>query len=388
MKLIFAPDSFKGSLSARQIAQMLDEAAARHFPAAERICVPLADGGEGTLDTMRIALGGRLVRVTVSDPLDRPVEAEYLISGDTAVVEMAKAAGYALLKPEERDPAAASTYGVGQLVKHAIASGAKKILLGLGGSITNDGGMGFLIALGARFYGADGRELRGCGASLEKTAACGLSAALDAVKGVSITAIADVTNPLTGTEGATYVYGPQKGVTETMMPVLDAGMKNYADVLEKALGRPVDGIPGAGAAGGLGAAAAGVLGAKILRGIDAVFEATDFDEKLAGASLVITGEGRLDGQSILYGKAPVGVYRKARAAGVPVVLLTGGVGPGGMALDAEDGIAVFPVVNAPMPVTEAIGRAEELMRSACERLMLILKFGFLMERNNDTGGKL
>ena len=325
MKIILSPDSFKGSLSARGVALALEKGIKKAIPDAECLIVPIADGGEGTLETL--VEEKELSYVKVRSTNGAPVRAAYGVKGKTAVIEMARAAGLTLVEPENRDPLVASTFGVGELILHALDRGCDHILLTVGGSGTNDGGSGMFSALGGKLLDADGNEIVGCGGALAKVArvdASGLDARL---KHCSFTVASDVTNPLVGELGATYVYGPQKGVTPDIIDALEAGMRNYADAVEKACGKKIATIPGCGAGGGLITPLLAFCNVTVRSGIESVLEAAEFDRLLADADAVITGEGRVDAQSC-YGKAISGVASHASTFGVPVYVASGGLGDG------------------------------------------------------------
>lgn len=378
MKLIFASDSFKGSLSAVRIAQLLQEEAEACFPGVETVSVPVADGGEGTVDALLWALGGERRSVCVTGPLGAPVHAVYGITpGGVAVMEMAQASGLPLV--QRRDPLHATSRGTGEMLADALDQGCRKILLGIGGSATNDGGMGMLAALGVRFLQANGEEVPDGGGNLGLVERIDASGLLPALRAAEITVICDVTNPLLGQDGATAVYGPQKGVTPKLYPVLEMGMKHYANVWSLVLGHDISTMPGSGAAGGLGAALGGVLGATLRRGIDAVLDAVGFDALLQGADLVVTGEGCMDEQSVVYGKVVSGIATRAAARKVPVCAIVGSMKPGAEAfLEASPNHSVITTVNAVMPLEQAIADAEALYRGAARRMFRLLAIGRTM----------
>jgi glycerate 2-kinase len=377
MKFILAPDSFKGSLTAVQAADRLQIAAKRHFPDAEIIKVPIADGGEGTLDALLCCMGGKKRQVTATGPLGEKVRAFYGVLADgTAVVEMAQASGLPLCKGR-LDPLAASSRGAGEVLLKALRGGASQVLMGIGGSAANDGGMGFLSALGARFWSADGHLAGEGGGALGTVVSADFTGISPLLKNARINVLCDVNNPLLGKEGATAVYGPQKGVKEALFPALEAGMARYAGVLAAALGRDVSGLPGAGAAGGMGAALYAV-GAVMESGIDGLLRRTDFRGKLSGASLVVTGEGRLDTQSVRYGKAISGIAQACRDAGVPLAVLAGSMGAGAEELYTQTFSAVMTCVNAPMTLSDAMANADVLYCSAADRLFRFLAMGMRM----------
>lgn len=371
-RFLLASDSLKGTLSSADAARLLGRAARRHFPGCSCAVVPMADGGEGTVDALVEACGGERVRATVADPLGRPVEAAYgMLPGGRAVIETAAASGLPLLAPDERNPLLTSTYGTGQLILDALGRGARDVTVALGGSATNDGGLGMARALGVRALDADGRELAGRGADLGRVEALDL-AGLDArVADASFSIMCDVDNSLTGPEGASAVFGPQKGATPAMVEELDAGMARYARVLEGAFGRSFD-VPGAGAAGGLGAGCLAFLGARSQSGIRRVLELVGFDALLADADLCVTGEGHADAQTAR-GKVVAGVGEACAAAGVPCVAVVGGMSADAAGLPGVG--AIVPTAIDAMPLEEALGRAEELYALAADRLFSLLAMG-------------
>jgi glycerate kinase len=329
MKVIVAPNAFKGSLSATQAAIAIARGVKEVFPDAEVVEIPVADGGEGTVEALVSAHRGTYEWVNVEGPLGDPVLASYglIDGGKTAVVELASASGYVLVTPAMRDPRKTSTYGFGQLLEAARKSGAKKIIAGIGSSATNDGGAGMAQALGYSFLDAAGRELPRGGAALIRLERIDDSNLNPGWRSVQVQVACDVTNPLTGPEGASAVYGPQKGADPIAVRMLDRALGHLADVFEHQFGKHVADIPGAGAAGGTGAGLIAFLDAKLISGAALVVDASGFPEALSGAQLVITGEGRADNQTA-YGKAPGEVARRAQAAGVPAVLIAGTTGAG------------------------------------------------------------
>lgn len=325
MKFILSPDSMKGSISSADAAAALARGIRSVQPDAVCVCVPIADGGEGTLDAL--TLPAERVTVTVHGTDGRLVQAQYGVRGGLAVIEMARAAGLTLVPESERDVMKASTYGVGELMLDAARRGCRDILLTVGGSGTNDGGTGLFRALGGEIYDADGFLLPGGGASLEAAVSCSDAHLDPLIRLCRITAASDVTNPLLGETGATAVYGPQKGVTSALMPRLEAGMANWANILKAACGRDISSVPGSGAGGGVLCPLLAFCGASIRSGIDAVLDYAGFDALLRDADLCVTGEGRVDRQSC-YGKAVGGVAARCRAQGVPVEAVAGCVGDG------------------------------------------------------------
>lgn len=369
MRIVIAPDSFKESASAAAVAEAIAAGWRRVMPGAELVLVPMADGGEGTVDALVAATGGHTRTVRVTGPLDAPVDAVYGVLGDgaTAVIEMAAASGLALLAPERRDPRHTTTRGTGELIRDALEQGARRMIVGIGGSATNDGGAGMARALGYRFLDADGHDLPEGGAALaqlDRIDASGKHPGLEACK---FLVACDVTNPLCGPNGASRVFGPQKGASEAVAEALDAALARFGAVVERALGVAVCDVPGAGAAGGLGAGLLAFAGARLVPGVDLVADAAGLADAIENASLVITGEGRLDGQTA-GGKTPLGVARLAARRGVPVVALAGSLGPGYEAL-YELGIdAMFSVCPGPMTLAEAVGRTPGLLADAAEAL--------------------
>lgn len=376
-RIVVAPDAFKGSLSAVRVAEALIRGMAQTFPDAEYVAVPIADGGEGTVQVLVEATGGSIHPVTVEGPLGEPVQAFFGVLGDgvTAVVEMAAASGLPLVPPERRNPLVASSVGTGQLIRAALDAGCRKIILGLGGSATNDGGAGMATALGARLLDAQGRPIPRGGEGLAFLERIDVSAMDPRLAHTEIIAATDVDNPLAGPRGASRIFGPQKGATPEMVERLDAALAHYGRVLARELGVDVAERPGAGAAGGVGAGAMAFLGARVVSGVELVMETVGLAQKLEGAWLVITGEGRLDGQTAR-GKAPAGVARLAAQAGVPVIGVAGSLAP-----DAEDQLrplgfaALLSVTDGPMDVETAMARAEELLEAAGRTLGALLRLG-------------
>jgi glycerate kinase len=373
---VIAPDSFKGSLSAVAVADAIARGVLAVFRDAEIAKVPIADGGEGTVEALVAATGGRFEERTVRGPLGEPVRARWGIlgSGEAAVVEMAAASGLPLVLPARRDPRATTTYGTGELLLAALDAGLRRIVLGIGGSATNDGGAGLARALGVRFLDASGAELPEGGAALARLARVDLGGLDPRVGGAEIVVACDVDNPLTGPRGASAVYGPQKGATPEMVAELDAALGRYAEVARDATGRDVASTPGAGAAGGLGAGLLFFTPARLRPGVEIVLEAVRFDELVRGADLVVTGEGRTDFQTAM-GKAPVGVAAAAKRHGVPVVCLSGGLGPGADDVLAQGIDAVVPVVSGPMALDEAMRNAAALVEAGAARACRLVRVG-------------
>lgn len=380
MKLVFAPDSFKGSLRSAEMTEILCEEAAKVFPEAQLVPIPVADGGEGTVEALTAACGGELHSMTVISPDGSPVQAVYglMDSGMTAVIEMAQASGLPLMG-DHPDPMHATSLGTGLMIRHCLEHGARKLYVGLGGSATNDGGMGMLTALGARFLDADGNILTGSGSELQLIDRIDLDGLMPEIAQAEIHAIADVNNPLLGPTGATYIYGPQKGATPDLLPVLENGMAHYAQLLETIVGKDIHSLPGSGAAGGMGAALYGVLNANISAGIEAMLETVRFDDHLKGADLVITGEGRLDEQALLFGKVCGVIAARCAAANVPIIALVGSMGPGAAALEDIGMSSIMTTVNAPMTLKEAIRDARKLYADAAARIFRMIRIGQRMQ---------
>lgn len=375
MKIVVAPDSFKGSLTSEQVIEGLEAAANRNFPGCRIEKFPIADGGEGTVDALVGVTGGTFRYMDVKDPMGHPVHAKYgVIRGDTAVVEMAVANGLPLVPSEERDLFRASSYGTGQLIRDALENGYRKIIIAVGGSATNDGGLGAMAALGVEFLDIDGKVLEPVGESLGAVADYRLDKLCIGLGEAELTVMCDVDNPLIGPQGATYVYGPQKGGTKESLEILESGMRNYADVILKKSGIALHDMPGAGAAGGISAALVAFAGAKLHSGISVVLEACEFEKSLKDADLVVTGEGRLDGQSAR-GKVIHGIGTVCKRYGVPVVAVVGGMLPGAEAI-YEYGIdSVMVTVNGVMCLEQAMEEARVLLEDAADRMFRLIRIG-------------
>ena len=347
-KCVVVSDSFKGTVSSCEICAIAQRVIPRHFPACEVVCIPVADGGKGTVDCFVQTMGAQRVEITVTNALGEKSAAAYARLGELAIIEMAAAAGLPQVG-ERRCPGTATTYGVGELIAHAVDSGCRKILLGLGGSATNDGGCGCAAALGVRFYDADGQSFVPVGDTLGRIARIDTAEAEALLRSVEITVMCDVTNPLYGPTGAAYVFAPQKGADAEKVKSLDAGLRHFGDVIRSQYGLDVSAMPGAGAAGGMGAGCVALLGGTIQSGIDAVLDVTGFDRQLEGADLVITGEGRIDSQSA-DGKVVSGVARRTRAKGVPLIAIAGGIADSAGAVYDIGVSAMFSTDRAALPV--------------------------------------
>ena len=374
MRIVVAPDSYKGSASAVAVAQAMERGIHQVFPTAEVCKVPIADGGEGTVEALVTATQGQFRQTPVIGPLGQPVTAQWGILGDgkTAVIEMAAASGLPLLTPEQRNPRLTTTFGTGELLRAALDAGLRKIIIGIGGSATNDGGVGMAQALGIRFMGDDGAELPYGGAALARLKQIDLSGVDPRLRNAEITVACDVDNPLCGPRGASAVFGPQKGATPDIVAELDAALAHFAEVATQATGRQAADQPGAGAAGGLGAAMLFFTPAQLRPGVDIVLDAVRFAEVVKGAAFVITGEGRTDFQTA-FGKAPVGVAKVAKQSKVPVFCVSGALGEGTDTLLSHGIDALLSICDKPMTLEEAMNTGENLIEAATARLCRIIR---------------
>jgi len=369
MRILIAPDSFKNALSALEVSKYLHMGLVKALPEAEFELLPMADGGEGTVEALIDATEGRLITMTVNDPLMRPVDASFGVTGKglTAVIEMASASGIQLIGADERNPWITSTYGTGELILAALNEGCRKFILGIGGSATNDCGAGAASALGVKFLDSGGNRVVQGGGHLDKVASIDMSGLDERISECEIMVACDVSNPLTGPKGASHVYGPQKGADPQMVEKLDSNLGHIAGLIKDQLGLEVDEIPGSGAAGGLGAGLIAFLGGELVAGVKAIGGVTGLDEAIRKADLVITGEGKIDSQT-QYGKTPYGVAVSARNLGKPVIAVTGTVGEGAHEL-FEHGIdTIFSILDAPMNLDEAIEKTPSLLEATGERI--------------------
>ncbi len=368
MKIVIAPNALKGSLSGSEAASAIATGVIRAYPDAEIVKVPVADGGDGLLDVAIEALDGEIHELTVADPRQRPIASRFghVAAMRFAAVEMALASGLALLKDNERNPLATTSLGTGELIKAALDLDVDRIGIGIGGSATNDGGMGVAHALGARFLDQTGNSLEPIGANLQNVRTIDVSNLDPRLRNKTIEAVCDVDNILCGPDGAAAVYGPQKGGTPEMIEQLDAGLANFADVLARDLGQDVRDLPGAGAAGGLGAGLKAILGAELRPGVDLVLDLVGLEAKLEGADLAITAEGVIDFQTA-HGKAPAGVARLAKAQGIPCVALAGGIGERTENLHAIGVNAVFSLCPGPISLDQAIAHADSYLAAIAEQ---------------------
>ncbi len=381
MKFLFASDSFKGTLSSDQTIELLTKAAEEVFGSCETSGVPVADGGEGTTDAVVKARSGEIITVPVHGPLMEMEQGFYGRLSDTeAILEMAAASGLPMVPEEKRNPLNTTTYGTGELLKAALDAGYTEIAIAIGGSATNDGGMGFASALGIRFLDQDGNVLEGRGENLEKVAHIDMSGLDPAIQKAHFTVMCDVTNPLCGPNGATYTFGKQKGGTPEILDRLEKGMQNYRDVIIREFGINPDEIQGSGAAGGLGAALKVFLHAEMKSGIETVLDLIDFDARLEGVDLVVTGEGRTDWQSC-FGKVMQGVGDRSAKHQVPVAALCGGLGPDYEKIYAHGISSIMTTVDGPMPLKEALDNASELYYKGAIRMFRFLQTGMQMNKH-------
>jgi len=372
MKIVIASDSYKGSCSTLEVAEAIEKGIRKIYRDAEIIKILVADGGEGTVDTLVIGTGGRYEVVEVIGPLGNIIESKYgILEGNVAVIEMAASSGLPLLKKEELNPMITTTYGTGQMIKAAMDKGCKKIFIGIGGSATNDGGVGMAQALGVSFKDKDGKEIGYGGKELARIHDIDLSSIDLRLENTEIVIMSDVTNPLCGLNGAAYIYGPQKGATHEMVKQLDSNLKYYAEAIRKQLGKDILDVPGAGGAGGLGAGLIAFCNASIYSGIDMILDINKIDQHLVDADLVITGEGQIDNQSI-NGKVPVGVAKRALKYDVPVIAIVGSIGEGASEVYGYGIKAIFDIITRPMTLSEAMENVSELIEHTAENTMRML----------------
>lgn len=376
MKIVIAPDSFKESLSALEAASAIEAGFREIFPDAQYVKVPVADGGEGTVEAMIAATDGRLVKLPATGPLGRPVEAFYGLTGDesTAVIEMAAASGLELVAPAERDPLSATSRGTGELIRAALDAGARRFILGVGGSATNDGGAGMLQALGVGLLDAQGEQLAPGGGALARLARIDLSRIDPRIADCVFEVACDVSNPLVGPKGASAVFGPQKGATPEMVRQLDANLRHYAGVIARDLEQDVAEVPGAGAGGGIAAAMLVFLKGRLRPGSEIVADAVGLDEKVADTDLVVTGEGRIDGQTV-NGKTPIGVARVAGRHGKPVIAIGGCLANDASAVHAHGIAATFSTVMKAETVAEVLAGARFNLQSAARNVAAAVRLG-------------
>jgi len=373
VKIVIAPDSFKGCLSATEVSKAIEAGIFAADPKSECEKIPLADGGEGTADALVHATGGRFVSAGVEGPLGDSIEAQFGILGDeeTAVIEMAAASGLPLIPQEQRDPARTTTYGTGQLIQAALDAGCHRLVVGIGGSATTDGGAGMAQALGARMLDSQGREIsRASGGQLRNIAEIDTSDIDPRIGKCTMRVACDVDNPLLGPRGAAVVYGPQKGATPAQIEKLEAGLAHFAKLVERDLGKSVTDVPRAGAAGGLGAGLLAFCDAQLEPGIDIILDVVRLAEKAAGAELIITGEGKIDSQTAS-GKAPMGALRIGQQLGVPVIAISGSISPDASQLNEHGFVALFSCLREPMSLAEAMcpQTARQMLTATAQQIM-------------------
>lgn len=371
-RVIVIPDSFKGTMSSSEVCRTMESAIHEINSAIEVITIPVADGGEGSVEAFLKALRGEKVYCKVTGPFFEEMEAFYgRLEQDTAVVEMAACSGLPLVEGRE-DPMLTTTYGVGELMLDAIEKGAKKLIVGLGGSCTNDGGVGAAAALGARFYNTEGETFIPTGGTLKDIVRIDIETCREKLKGIEIITMCDIDNPLYGKQGAAYIFGPQKGADEKMVEVLDNGLRHLQEVIQNSLKIDVSVLKGAGAAGGMGAGMVAFLGSKLQMGIETVLDVVGFEELLEGTDLVFTGEGKIDAQS-LSGKVVMGVAKRAQSKGVPVMVLVGAIGEGIEPIYDEGVTAIFSINRAPIPFEEARYQSVENLYFMMKNVMKVIE---------------
>ncbi|WP_297276083.1 glycerate kinase [uncultured Brachyspira sp.] len=365
MKIVIIPDSFKGSASSMEVCYCIEKGVLKVFKDALIKKIPVADGGEGTVDSILYAAGGNIKKINVKNPEGKIIEAKYgIINKEKAVIEMAEASGLTLISDKGRNPIKYSTYGTGELIKDALNNNIKEILIGIGGSATNDCGIGMANALGYKFLDKNNNELEAIAENMIKVANIDYSNVDKRIFDIKLSVACDVKNPLYGENGATAVYGKQKGVTEESFDILDNGLKNIAKIVKEKFAKEIDHIEGAGAAGGLGGGLVAFCNAELKSGIDAVLDIIDFEEHIKDASLIITGEGAIDGQT-KKGKVPVGVARRANQ--IPVIAIVGDIRDGAEAVYDMGIISIMPALKRAMPLEEAIVNSKTLIEDAAER---------------------
>ena len=379
MKILVAPQEFKGSISALSVAEAAETGVMRVFPEAEVVLCPVADGGDGTLETLVEVSGGEVRTCSVQNPIGETITAQWGAMGDgvTAVIEMARTSGLALLSLDERDPLNSSTFGLGQAILEALNQGFRKFIVGIGGSATNDAGAGMAQALGATLLNAEGKSIPFGGAALADLRSIDISKMDTRIENSQFMVACDVSNPLTGDEGASAVYGPQKGATPEMVAQLDNALLNFAEIVKKDIGKNVSEISGAGAAGGLGAGMLAFMGAELKAGVDIVLETVQLREKLSDVDLVITGEGGMDFQTV-YNKAPIGVARIAGDFNIPTIAIAGLLGQNFTVVHDHGIRAATSIVDGPISLEESSERASELISNSVEESLRFISVGMDM----------
>lgn len=376
MKIVIAPDSFKGSLTSVEASRIINQAILDSDSTIETVQIPMADGGEGTVDAVLWSRRGEKRSCRVHDPLGRSIDAAYgwLENEKTAIIETAAASGLPLLNLAELDPQKASSYGTGELIKDALAKGAEKIILGLGGSATVDAGTGLFQALGVKFLDADHKEIPWTGGLLQQISAMDLSGLDSRLEAVELIIASDVTNPLLGKDGAIAVFGPQKGVGEDQLAFFEQGMRHFSELAARETGRAMTNEPGSGAAGGIGFLLRTLLKVEVRSGLELMVELSELEKHLDATDLILTAEGQIDGQSF-FGKVPVGIGRLAKRRGIPVIAFAGSLGPGIEKLEQAGIGAVMPIAEGPLSLSDAMRTGGELLYNATTRLMKILEIG-------------
>ena len=384
MKIVVAPDSFKGSVSALEAANAMEQGLRRVFPDAVIEKIPMADGGEGTVQSLVDATGGHLHTRRVLGPLENEVDAQFgiLSDGETAVIEMASASGLTLVEPHQRNPLRTTTYGTGQLIHAALEAGCRRLIIGIGGSATNDGGAGMAEALGVQLIDTNGKQIQRGGGNLGQLTSIDAADLHPAIADTETVVACDVNNPLTGPDGASHVYGPQKGATPEMIETLDRHLAHFDKILMQTLGKSFNDIPGAGAAGGLGAGLMAFLNAELRLGIDIMVDAVNLKERVKGAAIVFTGEGQLDFQTA-FGKTPVGVAKVAKAHGIPVIAIAGGIAEGAEAVYDAGIDAMLGIVQEPMSLENAVRDASRLITDTAEQAARLVKIGYSKLKKNE-----
>ena len=375
MRIIIAPDSFKGSNTSLAVAEAIERGIKQALPEAEVFKIPIADGGEGTVDAVVFGGGGEYRKITATGPLGAETEATYGILGEgRAVIEMAAASGLPLVPRDMRNPLHTTTRGTGELIRDALDQGCREILIGIGGSATNDCGVGMAQELGYSFKDASGREIGPGGGEIGKVGSIDTSRADPRLSECTFVVACDVKNPLTGPEGASEVYGPQKGATPEMIKQLDGNLGHLAGIIREQLNKEVEDLPGAGAAGGLGAGLVAFCSAGLRSGIDAVLDIVRFEQQIEKADLIVTGEGRMDG-STAYGKVPVGIASRVRQSGIPVLAIVGDIGNGAGKVYDYGIQGIMSTMNRAMPLEEALSQSTEMLEDAAERVFRIILIG-------------
>lgn len=382
MKIVVAPDSFKGSLTAIEVSDAIEQGVREVFPEAEITKIPMADGGEGTVQCLVSATGGKILEEKVIGPLGNEVSAHYGILADkkTAVIEMAAASGLTLVPEGKRNPLLTTTYGTGQLIKAALDQGCRKMIIGIGGSATNDGGAGMVKALGVKLLDQEGKEIGFGGGELKKIIRIDISCLDNRLSDTRVLVASDVNNPLCGPKGASRIYGPQKGATPEVIEELDESLAYFAELIKRDLYKDIKDVPGAGAAGGLGAGLMAFLNAELRPGIEIIIEVVKLKQAIKGADLVITGEGKIDSQTI-YGKAPIGVAKIAKKYNIPVIAVAAIIGEDANIVHQYGISTLISVTGTPMRLDESLPNKVSLIKNSIKQSMMAMKTGKELKRN-------